>query len=139
MDDFDKFFFWNRNCSAFGIRGANNDIRLLYCRTGKRGRPRKPRSRVPKDFMYATVHKKRVKGSVQKIGDRTIFGMDERVQSALRSSGCSRRVNSSFVERQNGTDRNRCCRKVWTLRRFDGRSGPCTPSMAAELADLDDQ
>lgn len=133
-------------------------------RTGNRGRPKKPCYRVPKDLVYATVHKKRVKGRVKKITYRTIFGTDEQVQSALKSSRCSRKVNTSFVERQNGTDRNRCSRKVrksycfskkwdvhgaatklsmysynfcWairTLRRPDGRAGKCTPAMAAGLA-----
>ena len=80
-------------------------------------------------------------------------------------SKCSRSVNTSFIERQNGTDRNRCSRKVrksycfskdwnvhraatcltmysynfcWavrTLRRPDGQKGKCTPAMAAGLAE----
>jgi IS1 family transposase len=134
-------------------------------RTGKRGRPKKPRYRPPKDLVYATVHKTRVKGRVKKIDYRTIFGTDEQVQSALKESKCSRKVNTAFVERQNGTDRNRCSRKVrksycfskdwevhraatcfsmysynfcWavrTLRRPDGLKGPCTPAMSAGLAE----
>jgi IS1 family transposase len=134
-------------------------------RMGKRGRPKKPRYRPPKDLVYATVHKTRVKGRVKKIDYRTIFGTDEQVQAALKESKCSRKVNTSFIERQNGTDRNRCSRKVrksycfskdwyvhraatcfsmysynfcWavrTLRCPDGRAGPCTPAMSAELTD----
>ena len=68
--------------------------------------------RVPKGLVYATVHKKRGKGRVKKIEYRTVFGTDEQVQSALKESKCSRRVNTSFIEHQNGTDRNRCSRKV---------------------------
>jgi IS1 family transposase len=134
-------------------------------RTGKRGRPRKPKYRLPKDLVYATVHKTRVKGRVKKIGYRTIFGTEEQVQSALQESKCSRKVNTSFIERQNGTDRNRCSRKtrksycfskdwdvhraatcltmysynfcwaVRTLRRPDGLPGQCSPAMSAGLAD----
>jgi len=134
-------------------------------RTGKRGRPKKPCYRPPKDLVYATVCKKRVKGRVNKIVVRTVFGTDEQVAEALKASKCSRRVNTSFIERQNGTDRNRCSRKVrksycfskdwdihgaatcfslysynfcWavrTLRRPDGQKGACSPAMAAGLAD----
>ena len=134
-------------------------------RTFKRGRPKKPRYRIPKDLVYATVHKTRVKGRVKKIDYRTVFGTDEQVRSALKLSKCSRRINTAFVERQNGTDRNRCSRKVrksycfskdwevhraatcltmysynfcWvvrTLRRPDGRKGDCTPAMSAGLAE----
>jgi IS1 family transposase len=134
-------------------------------RTGKRGRPKKACYRPPKDLVYATVHKKRVKGRMKKIEYRTIFGTDEQVQSALAASRCSHKINTSFVERQNGTDRNRCSRKVrksycfskdwnvhraatcfsmysynfcWavrTLRRPDGKPGGCSPAMAAGLTD----
>ena len=81
-------------------------------RTFKRGRPKKPRYHPPKDLVYATVRKTRVKGRVKKIDYRTVFGTDEQVALALKESKCSRKVNTSFIERQNGTDRNRCSRKV---------------------------
>ena len=133
--------------------------------TGKRGRPRRPVFVPPKELVYATVHKTRVKGRVTKITHRTVFGTDEQVQTALKASRCSRKVNTSFIERQNGTDRNRCSRKVrksycfskdwdvhravtclsmysynfcWavrTLKRPDGKKGPCTPAMSAGLAE----
>jgi IS1 family transposase len=133
--------------------------------TGRRGRPRKPRYRPPKDLVYATVHKTREKGRVTKIDYRTVFGTDKQVQEALKQSRCSRKINTSFVERQNGTDRNRCSRKVrksycfskdwevhraatcfsmysynfcWavrTLRRPNGQKGECTPAMSAGLAE----
>jgi IS1 family transposase len=133
--------------------------------TGKRGRPKKACYRPKPDLVYATVHKIRVKGRVKKIEYRTVFGTEEQVKSALAQSRCSRKINTSFVERHNGTDRNRCSRKVrksycfskdwevhraatclsmysynfcWavrTLRRPDGLPGACSPAMAAGLAD----
>jgi len=133
--------------------------------TGLRGRPRRPTFVPPEELVYATVHKTRVKGRVSKISYRTIYGTDEQVQQALSASRCSRKVNTSFIERQNGTDRNRCSRKVrktycfskdwdvheaatrfslysynfcWavrTLRRPDGQKGKCTPAMAARLTE----
>ena len=134
------------------------------CRTGKRGRPRSPHYVLPPDLVYATVCKQRVKGRVNKIVVRTVFGTDEQVAAALKLSKCSRKINTSFIERQNGTDRNRCSRKVrksycfskdwdvheaatcltmysynfcWavrTLKKPDGNPGKCTPAMAAGLA-----
>ena len=133
-------------------------------RTGKRGRPQGPRYCPKPELVYATVHKTRTKGRVTKIDYRTVFGTEAQVQAALEESPCSRKVNTSFIERQNGTDRNRCSRKVrksycfskdwdvhheatclsmysynfcWpvrTLHRRDGRPGPCSPAMSAGLA-----
>ncbi|HBT77346.1 MAG TPA: hypothetical protein DEB39_10595, partial [Planctomycetaceae bacterium] len=71
-----------------------------------------PVYRLKKDLVYATVHKTREKGRVTKIDYRRVFGTEEQVSLALEQSKCSRRINTSFVERHNGTDRNRCSRKV---------------------------
>ena len=141
---------------AFGVKRTPK-------RTGKRGRPRGPRYRPKPELVYATVHKTRKKGRVTEIDYRTVFGTEAQLQAALAASSCSRKVNTSFVERHNGTDRNRCSRKVrrsycfskdwdihraatclsmysynfcWavrTLRRPDGRLGPCSPAMSAGL------
>jgi hypothetical protein len=81
-------------------------------RTGKRGRPRKAYRVPPVGLTYATVHKTRVKGRVVKVEQRVIFGSAHAVGSALARSASSRAVNTSFVERQNGTDRNRNARKA---------------------------
>jgi len=81
-------------------------------RTGKRGRPRKPFKVPPVGLTYATVHKTRSKGRVVKVEPRIIFGTAQAVEAALSRSASSRAVNTSFVERQNGTDRNRNARKV---------------------------
>jgi hypothetical protein len=81
-------------------------------RTGKRGRPRKPYRVAPASLLYATVHKTRRKGRVVEIEPRLIFGTEAGLKAALARSPSSRAVNTSFVERQNGTDRNRNARKV---------------------------
>jgi IS1 family transposase len=81
-------------------------------RSGKRGRPRKSYKVPPGGLLYATVHKARVKGRVVKAEQRIIFGTAEAVEAALARSASSRAVNTSFVERQNGTDRNRNARKA---------------------------
>ncbi len=81
-------------------------------RSGKRGRPRKAYQMPPAGLRYATVHKTRVKGRVVRVERRIIFGTAEGVSAALARSASSRAINTSFVERQNGTDRNRKARKV---------------------------
>ncbi len=81
-------------------------------RTGKRGRPRKSYKVPPAGLNYATVHKTRAKGRVVKVEQRIIFGTAGSVGAALARSASSRAVNTSFVERQNGTDRNRNARKA---------------------------
>jgi len=133
--------------------------------TGLPGRPRAAFFVPPENLVYATVHKTRENGRVTKIDDRTVFGTDEQVLAALEASSSRRKVNTSFIERHNGTDRNRCSRKVrksycfskdwdihraatclsdysynvcWavrTLRRPDGRPGSCSPAMSAGLTD----
>jgi hypothetical protein len=81
-------------------------------RSGRRGRPRGSYKVPPAGLTYATVHKTRVKGRVVKVEQRIIFGTAEGVAAALAGSSSSRAINTSFVERQNGTDRNRNARKV---------------------------
>jgi IS1 family transposase len=81
-------------------------------RTGKPGRPAKPYKVPPKDLQYATVHKVREKGRVVKVEQRVIFGTLIAVLAALAASLVSTVVNTAFVERNNGTDRNRNGRKV---------------------------
>jgi IS1 family transposase len=80
--------------------------------TGKRGRPCGAYKTPPPDLKYATVHKTRRKGRVVKIDLRVVFGEASAVQAALERSAVSHTINTAFVERYNGTDRNRNARKV---------------------------
>ena len=61
---------------------------------------------------YDTVHKTRVKGRVTKVEPRVIFGTESAVKEALEKSQVSHSINTAFIERQNGTDRNRNGRKA---------------------------
>lgn len=81
-------------------------------RTGKPGRPRGPSQVPPPDLRYATVHKTRRKGRVVRIELRVVFGEAAAVQAALARSAVSHTINTAFVERHNGTDRNRNARKT---------------------------
>jgi IS1 family transposase len=80
--------------------------------TGKRGRPKGSVCVPAKDLIYATVHKTRRKGRVVKIELRTVFGDQAEVEAAIKASAVSNTINTAFVERHNGTDRNRNARKV---------------------------
>ena len=86
--------------------------------TGKPGRPRKPCKIVPPDLLYATVHKTRENGVVVKVEPRLQLGSEEMLKAALEASSVSHTVNTSFIERQNGTDRHRNSRKVRKTYRF---------------------
>jgi hypothetical protein len=81
-------------------------------RTGQPGRPPRPYPVAPRQLRYATVHKTRHQGRVVKVETRVIFGLLAAILLALSWSRVSRSVNTSFVERHNGTDRNRNSRKV---------------------------
>jgi len=90
---------------AYGIKTAT-------AHTGKRGRPKGSGLVGPKDLKYATVHKIRRKGRVVKIDLRVVFGSRADVEAAIEVSAVSKTINTAFVERHNGTDRNRNARKV---------------------------
>jgi IS1 family transposase len=80
--------------------------------TGKRGRPSKPHY-VPKPGLtYAMVKKHLKRGKIVKVETEIIFGTQKDVNDALTKSKVSKKINTAFIERQNGTDRNRNSRKV---------------------------
>jgi len=81
-------------------------------RTGKPGRPKAPYYEPLPGLKYATVHKTREKGRVVKIDFRVVFGTVAAVMAALKLSRVSNKINTAFVERQNGTDRGRNGRKT---------------------------
>ena len=87
-------------------------------RTGKRGRPKAPYKVPPKGLNYAVVEKTRAKGRVVSTVTRVIFGTMVAVTAALGMSRVSRAINTSFVERQNATDRHRNARKTRKTYRF---------------------
>ena len=87
-------------------------------RTGKPGRPQAPYKVAPQGLTYAVVEKTREKGRVVKIATRIVFGTITEVAAALATSSASSAVNTSFVERQNGTDRHRNARKARKTYRF---------------------
>ena len=81
-------------------------------RRGRRGRKPARRQRPPQGLRYATVHKTREKNRVVQVEQRVIYGTVLAVAAALAASAVSTAVNTVFVERHNGTDRNRNARKA---------------------------
>ncbi len=81
-------------------------------------RPILPRRRLPEGLTYATVHKERADDRVVAVERRLIFGTERGLEGALEASPASRTVNTSFVERQHGTDRGRNARKARRTYRF---------------------
>jgi len=77
-----------------------------YPKSGKRGRPKKPRVVIDPELLYATVHKTRDHGTVVKVDRTVVFGDLNRIDHAIAASKVSNRINTSFIERTNLTLRN---------------------------------
>jgi len=77
-------------------------------RTGRPGRPAGPRLEMPDELCYATVHKTRAQGRV--------VAVQSRVVSGELPAGAT--VSTSYLERQNATDRHRNARKGRKTYRF---------------------
>jgi len=75
-------------------------------KTGKRGRPRKPKVVIDHDLKYATVHKIRENGKVIRVERTIVFGDPETIEQILKASRVSSGINTSFIERSNLTLRN---------------------------------
>jgi len=83
------------------------------------GRKRPPKKRKKlKKLNYATVCKRREGGRVVSVETKIVFGTEKSVAAALAKSSVSTAINTSFLERHNGTDRHRNARKVRRTYRF---------------------
>jgi len=81
-------------------------------RTGRPGRPRGPYRQWPSGSAYATVNKEYRKGKVVSVTRTLVHGAPEDLEAALEASPVSTEINTAFIERQNGTDRNYNARKA---------------------------
>jgi IS1 family transposase len=80
--------------------------------TGRPSRKMVPDKVPPAGMNYATVEKRREKGRVVEIVTRVVFGTMAAIVAVLAKSKASRQINTSFLERQNATDRHHNARKV---------------------------
>ncbi len=77
------------------------------------GAPKKAVLVPAPELVYAQVDKQRTAGGrVERIEARLIFGSPEQLQDRLEASGSSSHVNTAFIERANGFDRQRNPRKA---------------------------
>lgn len=76
-------------------------------RQGKRGRYPLPQLRPTPSLLYAQVVKRREAGRVVEVTRKIIFGDEESIKSKLDDSSNSTTINTSFVERDNLTWRER--------------------------------
>ena len=67
---------------------------------------------MPSDLVYATVKKEREQGRVVHVVQTLVFGTLMMLGLWLGRSKVSKTINTSFVERNNGTDRHQNSRKV---------------------------
>lgn len=80
--------------------------------TGKSGRLQRACKKWPAGSAYATVNKTYAKGKVTAVSRKLVYGTPEDLAAAMQSSTASTKINTSFVERQNGTDRCYNARKA---------------------------
>lgn len=77
---------------------------------GKGRRPTKKTWVPDPNLDYAQVVKTREKGRVVSIETKVIYGNPERITQKIANSPVSNSINTSFVERSNGTLRQDCSR-----------------------------
>jgi hypothetical protein len=65
----------------------------------------------PVEITYATVHKEKENGRVVGVDSRVVFGTASQAEAALAESERSEAINTSFVERYHGTQRQFNARK----------------------------
>ena len=88
-----------------------------------------PEFYFPVEITYATVHKEREGGRVVKVTQQLILGSEEQMEKTLAESERSQTVNTSFVERWNGTQRQfnaRKKRKAYTFSKELSLHEACT-------------
>ena len=80
------------------------------------GRPPNPRVLPSKDLNYVQVVKEYRNYRVVKVSRKIVFGDPQKIESILAESSVSKKINTSYVERNNGTIRHmdsRCVRKTY--------------------------
>jgi hypothetical protein len=101
---------------TYGVR--KEELELTEEQQAEFGWDEMPEVLFPQEISYATVHKEREADRVVAVERRLIFGTERRLREALKASAASRTINTSFVERQHGTDRGQNARKARKTYRF---------------------
>jgi hypothetical protein len=88
-----------------------------------------PQFYFPVEITYATVHKEKEGGRVVGVTQRVVLGNEGQAEQTLAESGPSQAVNTSFVERYHGTQRQfngRKKRKAYTFSKELSYHEACT-------------
>jgi len=98
-------------------------------KTGRKGRPKSPKLIPPKELMYCKVVKERKNGRVVSVDTEIVFGKKRQIKKRLKSSKVSRHINTTFVERNNLTMRERNRRLTRKTMGFSKRKIPLVESL----------
>jgi IS1 family transposase len=88
-----------------------------------------PRFYFPVEIAYATVHKEKESGRVVAVNSRVVLGSPEQAAQTLEEAERSQTLNTSFVERYHGTQRQfnaRKKRKAYTFSKERSSHAACT-------------
>lgn len=96
--------------STYGVR--KEDLEMTEAQKEEYGWDEMPAVYFPVEISYATVHKEREQGRVVRVEQRVIFGTAVQVAEALAAGKTAPSINTSYVERWNGTQRNFNARKT---------------------------
>jgi hypothetical protein len=102
--------------SVYGV--CKEDLELTEAEKEALGWEQMPPLYFPVEIAYATVHKERAKGRVVRVEPRVLLGTPAQVEETLSQGTTARTINTSYVERWNGTNRHfnaRKARKVYTF------------------------
>ncbi len=91
-------------------------VSILPPRKSGPGRPPRPKLVPPQDLLYAQVVKQYKQNRLESVSRTVVYGDPVKVQEILKQSLTSQKINTSFVERSNGTIRHldaRCNRKTY--------------------------
>jgi len=112
-----------RLISTDGFSGYAQVFQQVYGVMLKPPRPQgrqqpSPRRLLPPQLTHAMVQKVIEAGRVTEVKRQLALGSQQNLKAALKASSVSRKVNTSFVERHNATDRQRNARKSRRSYRF---------------------
>ena len=87
---------------------------IKHCRRKNgRGRFKYPRLKPPSDLQVGVVKKLRDnRGSLLKVSSKALFGKKKEIEKRIRKLGIGRKINTSHVERLNGTIRGQQARLI---------------------------
>jgi hypothetical protein len=102
--------------STWGVR--KEDLEMTEEEKAKYGWDEMPAVYFPVEIAYATVHKEREQGRVVRVNQRVVYGTPDQVVAAVQAGSTAKTINTSYIERWNGTQRHfnaRKARKVYTF------------------------